>query len=176
MQITTTLVNQATLATLATIYNAVSDSQVSRFTEAATARERVLGVLAAHGYVLRDKQSDAAVAEADGLWVYVRGTAPRKTVAAGTRTDWKDDMVVTVLAAANPKRPSGKSYRRFALYHDGMTVAEYKDACVKLEGDDAREPHGYLADLKWDTDRGFIRVDAPAEEPAAEPVALEAAE
>ena len=49
----------------------------------------------------------------------------------------------------NPKR--GKSEARFALYKEGMTVQEYIEA------------GGYAADIKWDLDRDFIRIEEKPE-------------
>ena len=73
---------------------------------------------------------------------------------------------VYLLVDGNPKR--GGSARRFALYYNGITVAEVTKA------------HGNigLLDIAWDFNHGFIRVDkaepapAPAEasaEPAPAP-------
>lgn len=45
----------------------------------------------------------------------------------------------------NPKR--GKSRERFALYRDGMSVAEYIAA------------GGYRADIPWDLERGLITTE-----------------
>lgn len=44
----------------------------------------------------------------------------------------------------NPKRPTSNSFKKFALYKDGMTVEDAQKA--GLTG----------ADLSWDTKHGFI--------------------
>jgi hypothetical protein len=38
---------------------------------------------------------------------------------------------VRILSDGNPKKPGTKSFDRFALYRDGMTVAEALDTCVR---------------------------------------------
>jgi hypothetical protein len=58
-----------------------------------------------------------------------------------------ESAVITVLAATNPKRPSSKSYGRFALYVNGMTVKAALDAGV------------LTPDLAWDSKHGFITIE-----------------
>lgn len=55
--------------------------------------------------------------------------------------------VIRLVAETNPKR--GKSAERFAIYRDGMTVAEFL-----AEG-------GLRADLAWDAEHGYISLEAP---------------
>jgi len=59
----------------------------------------------------------------------------------------KDEAVIKILADKNPKR--GKSAERFALYKDGMTVKEAKEAGVTA------------ADITYDTNKEFISVTEP---------------
>lgn len=58
--------------------------------------------------------------------------------------------IIRILATENPKRPGSESYTRFALYQDGMTVQAFLDA------------GGRRADLVWDTEKGFISLEAVA--------------
>ena len=67
------------------------------------------------------------------------------TVRSSERTT--DQRIIRVLAATNPKRAGTASYDRFQWYVDGMTVAAYM-----AKG-------GGTADIKWDTEKGFIRID-----------------
>jgi hypothetical protein len=67
-------------------------------------------------------------------------------------------QVIRLISAANPKRPSGKSYARFGLHRDGYTVAQYVQASVEA-GNKAALAHD---DLRWDAAHGFIAVEAPA--------------
>lgn len=53
---------------------------------------------------------------------------------------------IRVLRKTNPKR--GKSAARYALYRDGMTIAEYIKAC-----ESRNEGRLALFDITWDTDR-----------------------
>jgi hypothetical protein len=81
--------------------------------------------------------------------------------------NFNDDHVITLRVTANPKNPrngatggQARSWLRFNLYKDGMTVRQYKDA-VAAAGV-AVGPKGYAAaDLIWDTEHGFIAVTAP---------------
>ena len=50
------------------------------------------------------------------------------------------------LLKENPKRSGTKAHERFALYRSGMTVGEF----LKLGGS--------VNDLRWDTDRHFIKI------------------
>ena len=50
----------------------------------------------------------------------------------------------------NPKKVGSKSYERFALYREGMTVQEFL-----LLG-------GTSGDIRYDVEHGFIRVDLPS--------------
>lgn len=74
-----------------------------------------------------------------------RSMTENTTEAAG-RSRVKDDAVIKILADKNPKREGTTSHDRFALYRDGMTVKEAKDAGVKA------------ADISYDSAKGFISV------------------
>lgn len=67
-----------------------------------------------------------------------------------TTTLQSDDRVIRVLVTENPKRVGSKSHDRFRLYRDGMSVGDYIRA------------GGSMADLVWDSQRSFIRVEDPA--------------
>ena len=71
-----------------------------------------------------------------------RSPVPRKP-----RPELRDDRVIRLLVETNPKKPNSKSYDRFALYQDGMTVQEFARA------------GGTRADVKWDAERGYISVE-----------------
>lgn len=58
-----------------------------------------------------------------------------------------ESAVIKMLAPSNPKRPSSKSYGRFALYTDGMSVKAALDAGV------------LTPDLAWDSKHGFISIE-----------------
>lgn len=78
----------------------------------------------------------------------------------GRRSDIDEKSVVELLKASNPKRAGGVSRARFDLYRTGMTVGEYLDAAFALEKDKSygRKRFRYLADIRWDTERSFIRL------------------
>ncbi len=79
-------------------------------------------------------------------------------------------QVIRLLVKENPKREGSKSFPRYALYRDGMTVAEYLEAVEKLGGSSA--------DLRWDVQRKYIALEAApvkAETPKLEVVNGQAA-
>jgi hypothetical protein len=69
--------------------------------------------------------------------------------------DFRPFQVITILPQGkpNPKRQDAK--RRFSLYEDGMTVAEYAKVRERNPG-----PHKPTAmdDMKWDYVRRYIDV------------------
>lgn len=78
--------------------------------------------------------------------------APVTLTAARKRMQYThrlDPRVITQIAP-NPKKPGSKTHARYGLYVEGMTVTEFI----------ARG--GTTADVKYDADHGFIRVDLPA--------------
>ena len=84
--------------------------------------------------------------------------APAAATAAApaTTTPAAAARTITVLAAANPKKPGSRSHARFALYTTGQSVAAYQAACVALG-----QPHAKrnaTADLTWDAQHGFIKL------------------
>lgn len=53
---------------------------------------------------------------------------------------------ITWLVQANPKRPSGKAYTRFAAYMEAPTVSDYLNL------------GGTLADLKYDASKAYLTI------------------
>lgn len=70
--------------------------------------------------------------------------APVEKSGPGRKSAFNDGMKITVLAKENPKR--AKAAERFALYKNGMTIAEYVAA------------GGLIADVRWDVRQEFISV------------------
>lgn len=58
----------------------------------------------------------------------------------------KSDPRVVVDVAPNPKKPGSQSHERYAIWRVGMTVSEALAA--GLTG----------ADVKWDTERGYVKL------------------
>ena len=69
------------------------------------------------------------------------------------------EQVIHVKVETNPKKPSGKSYARFALYEDGMTVEQY----VQRSVDAGNKETVAIADLRWDVQHKFIEVSKATE-------------
>ena len=62
------------------------------------------------------------------------------------------DGKISLRVESNPKRKGSKSYERFAHYKNGMTV----DAVIKAGVT--------YADLKWDTEHGFVAINETPEQ------------
>ena len=82
----------------------------------------------------------------------------QKTEEKTTRIKYADEMVISLgvdkegnstSGKNNPKREGTRCHEQFALYKDGMTVAEY------LASGGAR------ASINWDVEKGYIKVDKP---------------
>jgi hypothetical protein len=78
---------------------------------------------------------------------------PKETVGPGITAPQPkgDDSRVISAVAPNPKKPSSSAHGRYALYHVGMTIAEF----IKNGGT--------AADVKWDLGKGFISLCTPQE-------------
>ena len=81
-----------------------------------------------------------------------KSTEPKAPRESALRKQYPDNSVIRLKTEGgkNPKRPGSKSFDRFAVYKDGMTVAEAVKGGV------------IYADLSWDVGHGFIAVEAPA--------------
>jgi hypothetical protein len=73
-----------------------------------------------------------------------------------------DASVITLHRGENPKR--GAAATRYALYRDGMTVGDYVKAVTEANPKNNRGLA--IADLAWDTNHGFITVNAATQAPA----------
>jgi hypothetical protein len=71
---------------------------------------------------------------------------PRRTVSVRR----SDPRHIVYVSPTNPKKAGSASYDRFALYREGMTVDEFVQA------------GGTIADVKWDAERGHIRLEGDA--------------
>jgi hypothetical protein len=72
---------------------------------------------------------------------------PRSLV---TGSKQRQDRREVSAISANPKRPGTKAHERFALYEVGKTVRQLLEAGLTV------------ADIKWDTDRGYVSLVAPS--------------
>jgi hypothetical protein len=97
-------------------------------------------------------------------WSTANGVTPMTNVSQFTAS-FAPEQVIHVKVEGNPKKPMGKSYARFALYEDGLTVAQYVQRSVDA-GNKASLAH---ADLRWDAARKFIEVGSKSTEVESEP-------
>ena len=59
---------------------------------------------------------------------------------------YQRDQKVKLLVDSNPKQIGSKSYKRFNIYYNGITVGEFLDK------------GGITIDLKWDVEHNFIKI------------------
>jgi hypothetical protein len=84
--------------------------------------------------------------------------APSTVPAALVRArDYRREGTIRKLVNENPKKLGSKSRLRFDCYRDGMTVADYESAVSRSLGE--TEARKCEADIKWDSERHFIRVE-----------------
>lgn len=57
------------------------------------------------------------------------------------------DAEIRIIETTNPKRPNSSAYARYEKYRNGMKVEDY----LTKHG-------GQLADIRWDTGKGFIEL------------------
>lgn len=184
---TTTTVNLAdlTLGQLLSVYNQLSEKPLKKFGQHSIAEARVAPLLAAGKLALTaDKPAveHAVIACEPALYLSsmvkpakakaapkaktpakpAKAKAAPKAAPQTAATRYADDMVITVLAEANPKKAGSMAAGRFALYVSGMTVAEYRDAVVKHdEALGLSRKQGMLDsrnDLAFDSERAYIAV------------------
>lgn len=72
-----------------------------------------------------------------------RTRGPRKSVTVRK----SDPRRIVYVSPENPKKAGSASYDRFALYQVGMTIDEFVKA------------GGTMADVKWDAERSFIKIE-----------------
>lgn len=70
-----------------------------------------------------------------------------------TRFKINRDSKIIVLAEANPRRKSSKTFEIFEQYVSGMTIGDFLEKAKPLGGG--------LVDIKADIARGHIKVEAP---------------
>lgn len=71
---------------------------------------------------------------------------PRAPRPVGAAVRKNDPRVITYVSDTNPKKSGTAAHTKFALYKVGMTVSQFIEA------------GGTTADVKWDTERGFIKL------------------
>lgn len=157
---------------LAAVYNAIVDvnMQVRKFADKAAAVKRVERKLTERGLVVVPTGivQGECVAELDFGLIMVESTIPAAPAPAAkpSRAVFGEDELIRVNTVqdnankkyANPKRAGTKSHARFQIIVDAveLTVKQYLDACVALEGPDAEDRFKYRRDIAWDIEHGFI--------------------
>ena len=143
---------------------ATKNAKTTPATDAATqaaAKRTAEEVMAKYGSEAQKADPKAAAEALAAKAEAPKAEAPKAEAAAkAPRTQWTDDVVLELKRKGNPKRPGSDAHARFEFWvqRGSATVGEYLDACVVLEGKQAKPRHRYLMDVNWDTapSRGFI--------------------
>lgn len=139
--------SKLTLKALVKIYNecahVAKKPEVTKFADRAAAERRVLAMVDAAGKQLGTHD--------DGRYFLL--PKGKKVVVAGEPAN--DNMKIKVVVAGNPKQHGTNSFKRFAKYSSGITVAEYVAAVSKLV-----PRKKALADIRYDAERDYIKLVA----------------
>ena len=127
-------INRMSMQELTRMYNKLAGTQLTKFSTKKKGQERLWALV-------QDQQPPA---RRGGGQPEPSAPAPKKK--SGARAAFGMDQRIKVLAEENPKREGSASFDRFALYRDGMSVAEYLDA------------GGRRPDLVWDCRYKFIAI------------------
>lgn len=81
-----------------------------------------------------------------------------------TASDVLGTEIINLTVKKNPKRPinkgeTAKSYQRFNLYKNGMTVNAYLKAAAKFSGNN--NPRKWVCDILYDINHGYIELSNP---------------
>lgn len=130
-----------TNAQLAEIYNLVSERKVTKFADHSTAVKRTQLALETAGKDFSFDGEVVAIVDAGAP------VATAKSPNLGKR--------IRILSEGNPKAKGSKAARRFDMYKNGMTVADYIK--LVLAGGETRRKA--VRDIGHDTEHGFISLD-----------------
>lgn len=105
------------------------------------------------------KFSDKGVA-LDRTWSALKTQDPQVKAVVKTRSDYRckydDDAVIRIEADECPRRKkTGNGYKNWALYRDGMTIAEYLAERAKHD----EIGGGVCEHLYWDVDQGNVVIE-----------------
>jgi len=145
-------------AQLLSAFNAVNTREIRHFSDRQVLERRLIQLLDSRELMLDwfANGSEIMITE-DGVAIYSLRNHPSNRVALGHAADYKD-LIIHMLVDENPK--TGRSMRRFDLYEEGISVADYVARCMVLMG----EKNGRVwahQDLRWDVARGFISLECP---------------
>lgn len=171
MTITKIEVSTLSLAQLVQVYNSLTDldMRIKKFADRPAAIKRVERKMAEGTWVLMIEDVTIAngvktsfdfgflVQQRDFDALVAAAPAP---AAKKSRAIFGEDELIQAATGENPKRKGSKAAARFALLlaapEARMTVGQYLDACVALEGDEAEDRFKYRRDVAWDIEHGFI--------------------
>jgi hypothetical protein len=96
-----------------------------------------------------------AIRRSLGLQAAVSANDPRAATPVACAPCQSRTNVIHLRQRSNPK--TGKSALRYGCYRDGMTVSDYEEAVRERLGD--IEAKKCKADLRWDVQHNFIRIE-----------------
>jgi hypothetical protein len=92
-------------------------------------------------------------AQLDELERELRRRRPAPQPGVGRPVRYPDNWIIRPLVE-NPKRPGSRAHEVFKLYSDGITVAQFCRAAIRL-GLDRKTARAHLS---WDVKHDFIKV------------------
>lgn len=145
-------------AQLLSAFNAVNTREIRHFSDRQVLERRLIQLLDSRELMLDWFANGAQeMITEDGVAIYSLRNHPSNRIALGHAADYKD-LIVHLLIDENPK--IGRSMRRFALYENGISVADYVARCCALMGHNKGANWAHK-DLRWDVAHSYISLVCP---------------
>ena len=97
--------------------------------------------------IKRLKEKNMLIKDIDGLKnIESKKISVKTLIKKLTSKKYNQNNKIKLLVSNNPKKIWSKSYKRFDIYYDGISVGEFLDK------------GGLSIDLKWDVDHNFIKI------------------
>jgi len=97
--------------------------------------------------IKRLKEKNMLIKDIDGLKnIESKKISVKTLIKKSTSKKYNQNNKIKLLVSNNPKKMGSKSYKRFDIYYDGISVGEFLDK------------GGLSIDLKWDVDHNFIKI------------------
>ncbi len=144
-------------------YNAITEENLSRFSDRAAAERRTWKVIQqlAPGENIQVETTKGKESMAKKVTPIKKA---KEKVATVKKRDAYETRVIKVLAKENPKRPGSKAYKKFEILmnHDGKTIRDFKEREGKYPTLDD-EPGWAATELRWAQKLELVKVvNSPA--------------
>ena len=143
---------------LLSAFNAVNTREIRHFSDRPVLERRLIQLLDSRELMLDwFANGSQEMVTQDGVAIYSLRNHPSNRNALGHAADYQE-LIVHMLVDENPK--TGRSMRRFDLYEEGISVADYVARCMAMIGG-TRGRRAAHVDLRHDVSRGFISLECP---------------